>query len=71
MSKKNKPPRYESGLPAPVLTDDQVTLILEAARAADDVTTIALCEVALDQGVPHAMRACRSVLKNLSRKVCV
>jgi hypothetical protein len=64
MRKKKRPPRHEPGLPVPVLTDDQVTLMLEAATAAADVPTIALCEVALDHGAPYAMRACRSVLRN-------
>lgn len=66
MAKKTKH-RYDHDipLPPPVLTTEEVQAIQARAIANNNTHTMALCEVALDESAPHAMRVCRQSLKRL------
>jgi hypothetical protein len=63
VSKKKHKHRFEAALPEPVLTVDEVNVLLARARLLNEPDIIALCEVALDGLAPHAMRSARSILK--------
>lgn len=65
MSKKKHKHRFEAALPEPVITTEEVQAMLAQARESNDFYVMELCDVALDESAPHAMRASRLRLKTI------